>query len=313
MQVKSPVLFIVFNRPDVTKKTWEAIKAAQPTKLYIVADGPREDRPTDKKLCLEVRNIVSEKITWPCEVVKDFRDVNLGCKYGVSSAITWLFKNEERGIILEDDCLPSPTFFHFCDELLEKYKDQQNVMQISGSNYLLTQENAKELSYYMTTINDIWGWATWRRSWNKYSLTMDGYEEFKKEKLLEKYFKNSKISSWINEYLESCNLPESKVWSTQWVYYLIRNQGYTLAPSMNLVQNIGMQGPGTNNTDSFDEYQHIKSIDIGKSEIVHPDKLIVRYDLDKVRFKLINRTDPAASPWIRFRRKMSKLKKAILT
>lgn len=310
MATESPVLFLVFNRPDVTKQTWEAIRAARPKKLYIAADGARTDRPEEKKLCEEVRAIFENSIDWPCDVKKDFRDRNLGCKHGVSSAISWFFQNEEQGIILEDDCLPTQAFFKFCDEMLEKYKDNNLIMQISGSNYVNQQAPVNnELSYYVSTLNDIWGWATWKRAWLKYSLKLKNYDEFKKNQTMKKYFKNNEIATWMNEYIESCDLPVSKVWSTQWTYCMIQNDGYTIAPTLNLVQNVGIAGPGTNNSDVLLEYQSIKAVELKQFNLKHPEKLKIRYDLDKIRFKLIRKTDPQASAWRRLRIKLSRILK----
>lgn len=137
-KVSTPILFLVFNRPDTTRKVFEKIRQIKPQKLYIAADGPRKDIVAEKIKCEEVRSIVTE-VDWECEVETLFRDNNLGCKCAVGNAITWFFKHEEMGIILEDDCLPDPTFFKFCEELLEKYRFDSRVMSISGSNIMKDQ------------------------------------------------------------------------------------------------------------------------------------------------------------------------------
>ena len=116
--IKSAVLFIIFNRPDTTKKVFDQIKAGKPGRLYIAADGPRMNRPGEEVLCRQTREIIND-VDWPCEVKTLFRQTNQGCKEAVSSAIAWFFENEEEGIILEDDCLPNNSFFRFCDTLLE--------------------------------------------------------------------------------------------------------------------------------------------------------------------------------------------------
>ncbi len=315
---QSPVLFIVFNRPDVTKKTWEAIKKARPKRIYIAVDGARKNKPNDEVFCKEVKNIFNEKLTWDCEIKRLFRENNLGCKLAVSHAITWFFEHEEQGIILEDDCCPSLTFFKFCDELLERYKFNESIMQISGSNFINTPHFSTQeaLSYYTTSLNDIWGWATWRRAWSKYSLKIDDYEDFKRKKLVARYFKNRDIEKWIYEYLDASNDPDSKVWSPLWVYCLIKNQGYALAPTVNLVHNIGMVGEGTNNSDSFIEYQNYEAHEIKNYSLLHPQDINVSFKLDSQRFELIRRTDPAASPRARLlkriRIRLSKVKKRFL-
>ena len=133
--LKSPVLFLVFNRPDTTRRVLEAIRQAQPSQLFIAADGPREGKSGEAEKCADVRRIVNEGIDWDCEVKTLFRDKNLGCKVAVSRAIDWFFEHVEEGIILEDDCLPHPTFFRFCEELLNKYRDDERIGQISGDNF----------------------------------------------------------------------------------------------------------------------------------------------------------------------------------
>lgn len=313
-QTNSPVLFLVFNRPDVTRLTWENIKKVKPKRLYVVADGPRENRKDENELCLKVREMFKSEIDWECDYFFDFRTKNMGCKLGVSRAISWFFQNEESGIILEDDCLPTASFFKFCDELLPLYKDDDRIMQISGSNFLSSKKyhpNKNQLTYYISTINDIWGWATWRRAWNKYDIQLNNYDLFKKNKLLKNYYQNSEIYKWINQYIESSALPESKVWSTQWVYYMIVNSGYTIAPSSNLVQNIGMLGEGTNTADSFLQYQDHIGVEIEPFILQHPNEFKIRYDLDRIRFELIKKTDPAASKLRRLRVRLSKLRRKI--
>ncbi len=168
--MRSPVLFLVFNRPDSTRKVFDAIRSARPPKLYITADGPRPDRPAEAKLCSEVRAIASA-VDWPCEVKTLFRESNLGCKAGVSSGITWFFSHEDEGIILEDDVLPVPTFFNFCDEMLERYRDDARVSMISGCNLISNHFSPKQ-SYFFSRYNLIWGWATWRRAWQHYDVAM---------------------------------------------------------------------------------------------------------------------------------------------
>ena len=161
----TPVLFLVFNRPDTTEKVFEAIRQAKPQKLFVAADGPRGNRLGEKEKCEQVRKIATT-VDWDCEVKTLFREKNLGCKFAVSSAIDWFFKNVEEGIVLEDDCLPSQSFFWFCQELLERYRNDERVMLIGGNNRGV--DFLKNHSYFFSKYVQIWGWATWRRSWEKY-------------------------------------------------------------------------------------------------------------------------------------------------
>ena len=156
------VLFIIFNRPETTQRVFDAIRLAKPTRLYIAADGPRENKTGEKELCEQARKI-AQNVDWDCEVKTLFQKENLGCGKAVSHAISWFFENEDMGIILEDDCLPHQSFFKYCEELLEKYKNNDRIGIISGNNF---QKKRKigSFSYYFSDIVNIWGWATWARS-----------------------------------------------------------------------------------------------------------------------------------------------------
>ena len=164
-QTKSAVLFVVFNRPDTTKRVFEAIRLAKPKRLYITTDGPRPNMPDDVQLCKQTREIVSV-VDWDCEVKTLFREENAGCKNGVSAAINWFFDHEEEGIILEDDCLPANSFFKFCDTLLEKYRYDTRVRHITGCN-LQFGKKWGDASYYFSNLTNGWGWASWRRAWRR--------------------------------------------------------------------------------------------------------------------------------------------------
>jgi len=173
----TPVLFIVFNRLDTTKQVFEEIKKAKPQKLFIAADGPRNFQEKNKTDV--VRKYILENINWKCEVKTLFREKNLGCKYAVAGAIDWFFDNVEQGIILEDDCLPSQSFFKFCQEMLEKYKDDERVMHISGTN---VEGISKIDQDYFFAINfNVWGWATWKRAWKLYDINVTHWPRFLKE------------------------------------------------------------------------------------------------------------------------------------
>jgi hypothetical protein len=161
-QLTTPVAFLIFNRPDTTAKVFEAIRQAKPPKLLVVADGPRPDRPDDIEKCKAARGVV-EQVDWDCEVLRNYSDVNLGCKKRVSSGLDWVFNTVEEEIILEDDCLPHPTFFRFCEELLDYYRHDERIMVISGDNFQFGR-NCTEYSYYFSRYNHCWGWSTWRRS-----------------------------------------------------------------------------------------------------------------------------------------------------
>jgi hypothetical protein len=152
-------LFLVFNRPDTTSQVFEAIRKARPPKLYVAADGPRLDREGELEKCAQVRAIATA-IDWPCELHTLFRDLNQGCKIAVSTAITWFFEHEEQGIILEDDCLPSQSFFLFCQEMLNHYKNDTRVWHVAGV-YPFATDSRDCNAYCFSEYSPIWGWATW--------------------------------------------------------------------------------------------------------------------------------------------------------
>src|SRR5574343_911675 len=164
--IGTSVIFLIFRRPKETSLVFEQIRKARPAKLFIVADGPRN--PEEKKLTDSTREIVS-KIDWPCEVFRNYSDVNLGCRECVSSGITWAFNNTDEAIILEDDCLPNETFFKYCEEMLPKHRNDNRIMHIGGTNFQQDnpgyQSSIGNDSYYYSNIAQIWGWATWKRSW----------------------------------------------------------------------------------------------------------------------------------------------------
>jgi len=174
-QFSTPILFIVFNRLDTAQKVFESIKLIRPKYLFVAADGPRVDVAGEKQKCEDTRAIIKQ-IDWDCDIKTLFREKNIGIKNAVSSAITWFFNNIEEGIILEHDCLPNDSFFIYCEEILNKYKKNEQVMHVSGNFFQPTPVGKND--YYFSRIPHIWGWATWKRAWVKYNLEMNGYSEF---------------------------------------------------------------------------------------------------------------------------------------
>lgn len=155
-------VFPIFNRPDVTKKAFNEIRKVQPDILLVVSDGPSHHKQGEAEKCLETRAII-DQVDWDCKVLTNYSDVNLGCAKRILSGLDWIFGNFERAIILEDDCLPDPSFFPFCEELLERYKNDDRVMSISGQNSQFGRSRTS-YSYYFSRYAHCWGWATWRRA-----------------------------------------------------------------------------------------------------------------------------------------------------
>lgn len=244
-----PVLFLIFNRPENTQRVFDSIKAHQPEYLFIAADGARPDVATDEALCALARNIATQ-IDWKCEVKTLFRPQNLGCKVAVSDAINWFFDHVEEGIILEDDCLPDSTFFSFCSELLERLRDNQQVMSISGSN-LLGKSGDEQSPSYFRAHGGIWGWATWKRAWKRYDISMKTWPEKATQTQIRQAIGSQE---WFNNYyqmFEAAHNNTLDTWDIQWFYSILINEGIAINASVNLVKNIGFEsGTHMNSADN---------------------------------------------------------------
>ncbi len=283
-QLNTPILFMIFNRPEITQQVFREIKKAKPKQLFIAADGPKTNQPKEIKLCLETRKI-KEEIDWSCEVKILFRDKNLGCKIAVSSAINWFFENVEQGIILEDDCLPSQSFFWFCEELLKKYKDNQKIMHIAGMTYVEKTNNTKNYSYHFARIGGIWGWATWRRAWKLYEPEMESFPQVKKERIFDDLFigenKLKKIYlSWFNKAYKNTH-----TWDYQWTYTKIINNSINIMPAKNLVRNIGLGVTGATHTiEQSKRYSQMELNEL-KFPLIHPKFIVIDRKFNYANFK----------------------------
>jgi hypothetical protein len=244
--MKTPVAFIIFNRPDTTKRVFEAIRQAKPPKLLVIADGPRADRPGEAEKCAAARAII-EGVDWECEVLTNYSGVNLGCKIRVSSGLDWVFSEVEEAIILEDDCLPDLTFFQFCEDMLVRYREDTRVMSIAGTN--IQGNFSLYFSYFFSRFALMWGWATWRRCWKLYDYRMLDWPSLKKTKWLYSVGVGKKIFQWYwNTIFDRVYSGEINSWAYRWIYTCWREHGLTIIPSINLVKNIGYGDDATHTT-----------------------------------------------------------------
>lgn len=244
--LKIPVLFVIFNRPDLTQQVFDVIKKVRPKSLFISADGPRPGNSNDITKCEQTRRI-REQVDWECEVHIKFSDINLGCKKSVSSGIDWYFEHVDQGIILEDDCLPDLSFFAFCETMLERYRNHPKIMGITGTN-MQFGKNFGDGSYYFSRHMVVWGWATWKRAWQKFEYDMEGFTEFKKNGLIKKIFPNRKTQQfWLYKFDEAYNGTQS--WAFPWAFSLMNNDGLCVTPNINLVSNIGFNRGGVHAND----------------------------------------------------------------
>jgi SAM-dependent methyltransferase len=238
----TPVTLIIFNRPETTVKVFEAIRQAKPSKLLVIADGPRNDRPDDIENCQAARAIV-EQVDWDCEVLRNYSEVNLGCRKRVVSGLDWVFEQVEEAIILEDDCLPHPTFFRYCQELLEKYRNEPRIMMISGDNFQFGR-NQTEYSYYFSRYGHIWGWATWKRSWILHDDSMASWPKLRDTQWLTNILNNEKaVSFWSRNFQGVYD--GFNTWDYPWLFTLWSHHGLTILPNVNLISNIGFGYAGT--------------------------------------------------------------------
>lgn len=269
--LKTAILFLIFNRLDTTKQVFEAIRKAKPPRLYIAADGPRNSRPGEDAKVEAVRDYVMGHIDWDCEVKTLIREKNLGCKYAVSSAIDWFFENEEMGIILEDDCLPHPSFFRFCEELLERYREDERVGIISGDNFQFGKRRT-QYSYYFSRHTHIWGWASWRRTWKKYDVGMKIWPAVKDGGWLSDILQNKKLVKFWQDIFEAVYNNKIDAWSYYLTFACWINSTLNIMPNSNLISNIGF-GAGAVHTTPKNHLSEIPLIEM-KFPLSHPPMMI---------------------------------------
>lgn len=278
---KTPILFLIFNRPDTTIKVFEAIRQIKPAFLYVAADGPRKDRSGEAEKCEQSRKLVTDNIDWPCEIKTLFRSENLGCGKAVSSAITWFFENVEEGIILEDDCLPHINFFAYCDDILKQYKGNDQIMFIGASNF---QDGIRrgEGSYYFSAYNHVWGWATWRRAWEKYDFTLESISYEKFEDILSKYFQSEKVKESWRIVFNKMKSNMIDTWDFQLAFSIWANNGICIIPNVNLISNIGF-GKDATHTLAISEVANMPTF--GILPVQHPQSILIDKKADKYYFE----------------------------
>ena len=243
----APVLLLGFNRPDYMAAQIAALRPARPGRLYLAVDGPRADRSGDGALCRQVRECAA-LIDWPCEVKTLFRESNLGCKYGVSGAITWFFENEPEGIVLEDDCRPTVDFLRFATEMLARYRDDSRVGAICGFNFFNLQSD-KMASYHFSRHMDVWGWASWRRVWKDYDVDVAG----KIENVSELIAKTNATAYFKKFYMALARAVSNgfSTWDVQFSLLFIQKNYLSVVPKVRLVANVGLADPRATHTGGY--------------------------------------------------------------
>ena len=238
----TPILLLIFNRPDYVRAQIDNLRLIAPATLYIAADGPRRNNQKDVIECEKARKMLS-LVDWKCELKTKFADENLGCKARVSSAIDWFFSEVEKGVIIEDDCLADPSFFSYAQELLERYKDNKQIMHISGFNPLMHSPFSTSFSY---TVHPLcWGWATWRRAWNKYDVQMADWLMTKESRFLKDIFSRDASIAYWNNLFDKMFHKKIDTWDYQWVYTIFKEKGLCIFPKNNLITNVGFDSRAT--------------------------------------------------------------------
>lgn len=275
---KSPVLLIVFNRPHLTKLALKCVEIYKPERLYIVADGPRLGNSKDNFLCKETRRLF-DNLSWDCEIIRNFREENLGCRRSVSEGISWFFSCEEKGIILEDDIEVSKSFFYFCDELLEKYKDEERVSMITGTDFSFGQWSPRA-SYGFSYYSNIWGWATWRRAWKDYDVDIKDFSESDPALFAKLDLDNKEIKFWKNIFALVKGM-KIDTWDFQWVYTNFKLKRVSINPKVNMVSNLGFASDATHTNTTKSKLSRMPRYDIdfplNHPDLIQIDKQLMSY------------------------------------
>lgn len=264
--LNTPVAFLIFNRPHTTERVFKEITKARPPKLLVVADGPRSDRAGEAELCARTRAII-DQVDWECDVLTHYADHNMGCKKRIASGIDWVFTQVEEAIILEDDCLPEPSFFQFCEEMLERYRHHTHVGMVSGGN-LQFGHTRGEASYYFSKYTHIWGWATWRRAWQLYDRDIELWPAFQQEGWLERLFDRQGEQEYWRQSFQLVYDGKLDTWDCSWTFTALVQGMLQVVPNVNLISNIGF-GPDATHTHEVGVHANMPTAPI-EFPLTHP-------------------------------------------
>lgn len=277
--LNTPVLFLVFNRLDTSMQVLESIREAKPPRIYLAADGPRDNVKGENSIVKNVVKSIVQNIDWDCEIHTLIREHNLGCKLAISEAISWFFENEDQGIILEDDCLPCKSFFWFCEEMLNTYKNDLRIWHISGDNFQHGIPRSEE-SYYFSKYVHVWGWATWKNRWQSYDVMMSSYKEFKKNNFVKSLSDNRKMRRhWMSVFDRAAN-QKVDTWDFQWTYAVKTNNGLSIIPENNLVSNIGFGENATHTKSNDSNFSSMNTLNL-EWPLKHPLFKVHNHEADK--------------------------------
>lgn len=280
----TPIVLILFNRPDTSRQVFEMVRCVRPKKLLVIADGPRTERPGETEKCAIVQSLI-KKVDWPCDLLTNISPHNMGCKLRVSSGLDWVFQNVDEAVILEDDCLPNHSFFRYCAELLALYRNDERIMHIGGANFQFGKIRG-DGSYYFSRKAHVWGWATWKRAWKHYDVTMKDFPLYRQLGAIEHVVPNKMMQKvMLGDFTRTY---ENKVdtWDYQWTFSLHQQNGLSIIPNVNLVSNIGFGEGATHTTESENVFANVPTVEF--DELVHPTFVIPDIAADELTFKLEN-------------------------
>lgn len=272
------VLFLVFNRLDTTTQVFEAIRQAKPPRVYFACDGARPTKDGEAEKVEEIRSYLLDNVDWPCEVFTLFQETNCGCQKAVSGAIDWFFSHEEKGIILEDDCLPTQSFFKYCEDMLELYKDDMRIWHIGGCNF---QDGMKrgDADYYFSKYCHVWGWATWASRWEKYDVKLDN---MKNSDFLNDTFNDDGVIEQWKKMFNIMKFNPIDTWDYQWVFATWFHGGMAITPQVNMISNIGF-GEGATHTVYVNEFSNVARQEFFVHN--HPTEIVVNEEADDFTYK----------------------------
>lgn len=285
MTLSTPIVFLIYRRPSLTQQVFNEIAKAKPQYLFVVADGAKT--PEDEERCQATRAIIKQ-VNWDCEVKTNYADKNMGLRLRISSGLNWVFEQVERAIILEDDCVPHPTFFRFCEEILEKYQDDEQVMHISGDNFGYKRPTGIHDSYYFSMYAHVWGWATWRRAWSKYDVNMDSWgNETTRQQILSTFHSVRQQRYW-SKIWDGIRNGIIKTWDYQWMYACIKNHGLSIMPYENQISNIGIGAEGTNTKNTASPVANLPTYSVS-FPLNHPSMIRRNIEADTLSERLFFR------------------------
>ncbi|HSW64341.1 MAG TPA: hypothetical protein VLH56_13695 [Dissulfurispiraceae bacterium] len=303
LSFQTPVAFIIFNRPDTTERVFKEIARARPPKLLVVGDGARVNRPGEAEKVAAARAII-QRVDWDCEVLTNFSEVNLGCKRRVSSGIDWVFEQVEEAIILEDDCLPDPTFFRFCQEMLERYRHDQRIGMISGDNFQFGNRRNDD-SYYFSKYTHIWGWASWRDRWaGSYDVTMAKWPRIRDEGWLADMVGTPREATYWQKIFERVHRGEIDTWDYQWCFANWVEGRISVMPAVNLISNIGFNRSDATHTGGESELANLDRVPMS-FPLAHPPGVFKNIQADRfseikcVRVPITKRVRNKLAGWLR--------------